>query len=63
MVRMGIAKLNVGTDFFRAYNQAIYDFQKEFGTDAEITDLMRAAREAVEKVALHKLSILSKFRR
>ena len=41
----------------------IYDFQKEFGTDAEITDLMRAAREAVEKVALHKLSILSKFRR
>lgn len=62
MVRLGIAKLNVGTDFFDAYKKAVYNQLTENGLGCDVIQVMAAAREAVEKVALHKLDILSKFR-
>lgn len=62
MVRLGISKLNVGTDFFNAYKTAIYKELNEKGEAADVIDVMKNARNAVEKVALHKLEILSRFR-
>lgn len=62
MVRLGIAKLNVGTDFFNAYTQAISRILTEDGPNADITKVMSAARAAVEEVAMHKIDLLTKFR-
>ena len=62
MVRLGVAKLNVGTDFFDAYRKAIADILEEKGPGCDVIEMMAAAREAVEKVALQKLDILSRFR-
>lgn len=62
MVRLGIAKLNVGTDFFDAYKKAVYKVMTEKGISCDVIEVMDAARKAVEEVALHKLDILSKFR-
>jgi ketose-bisphosphate aldolase len=62
MVRLGIAKLNVGTDFFNAYNKTLREAlnAKE---SIESADLMALAREAIKKVALHKLDILTAYRK
>lgn len=63
MVRMGIAKLNIGTDFFNAYNQAIYEvYQENGGAQCDIAEVMNAARNAVKTVAEHKLDVLTRFR-
>ena len=62
MVKLGIAKLNIGTDFFIAYNAAMYQVFMEMGPKCDVIDVMEAAREAVEKVAIHKLEILTAFR-
>lgn len=60
MVRMGIAKLNVGTEFFNAYLDAIQRELKE--ADCDIVEAMEAARIAVQKTAEAKLDILTRFR-
>jgi len=62
MVKLGIAKLNVGTDFFIAYNTALKDFFQEHGTRCEVVEAMAAARSAIEKVALEKLRLLNAYR-
>ncbi len=63
MVKMGIAKINIGTDFFNAYNQAIYKvFQEKGGAQCDIVEVMNAARNAVMSVAEQKLDILTRFR-
>ncbi|MDR1966162.1 MAG: class II fructose-bisphosphate aldolase family protein [Synergistaceae bacterium] len=61
IVRTGVAKLNVGTDFFAAYTQALHDFMQEHGTKCDIMKLMEAARSAVEKIACDKIDLLTKF--
>lgn len=63
MVSMGIAKLNVGTDFFVAYNEAMYKVLSENGPKCDIVDVMSAARDAVEKVAMHKIDLLTTYRK
>lgn len=62
MVRLGIAKLNVGTDFFNAYTQAMNRVLAEDGPNADILKVMSAARAAVEDVAMKKIDLLTKFR-
>lgn len=61
MVRMGIAKLNVGGEFFSAYKQAIFDMLKA-DFNREVIEVMTAARDAVEAVALRKLDLLTAYR-
>jgi fructose/tagatose bisphosphate aldolase len=61
MVKLGIAKLNVGTDFFVAYNKALLEGLSAKPT-IESAELMAMAREAIKKVALHKLDILTAYR-
>lgn len=62
MVKMGVAKLNVGTDFFNAYNDAMAEFYKEHTPHCDIADAFAFAREAVEKTAMQKLDLLTYFR-
>ena len=62
MVKMGIAKLNVGTDFFNAYIAAVSKVLAEKGSKTDIIEMMLAASNAVEEVAMQKLDILTKFR-
>lgn len=62
MVKLGIAKLNVGTDFFMAYNEAMFSVLSEKGPACDAIEVMRAARAAVEKVALQKLDLLNAYR-
>ena len=44
MVEMGIAKLNVGTEFFHAYEDAIFQMFQEYGPHPDIMELMKSAR-------------------
>jgi ketose-bisphosphate aldolase len=62
IVRTGVAKLNIGTDFFMAYNAAINDFMQKHGVACDIMEMMRSAREAVERVACEKIDLLTRFR-
>jgi ketose-bisphosphate aldolase len=62
MVKLGIAKLNVGTDFFIAWNTALLNFYQEHGTHIEVVDAMAAARSAIKKAALEKLKLLNAYR-
>lgn len=62
MVKLGIAKLNVGTDFFIAYNNAMLSLLSEKGAACDVIEVMRAARSAVETVALQKLELLTAYR-
>jgi len=62
MVRLGIAKLNVGTDFFQAYNDAMFNVMSAKGPHCDIIEVMSAARAAVERVAMEKIDLLTTFR-
>lgn len=62
MVKLGIAKLNVGTDLFIAYKEALYNSLLNEGPGVNPVKLMTAAREAVKHCAIHKLELLAAFR-
>jgi ketose-bisphosphate aldolase len=61
MVKLGIAKLNIGTDFFTVYNKTLLEALSSKPT-IESAELMALAREAIKKVALHKLDMLTAYR-
>ncbi len=61
MVKMGIAKLNVGGEFFAAYKKTIFEMLQE-NMNVEVIDVMAAARSAVEAVATRKLELLTAYR-
>jgi len=64
MVRLGVAKLNVGTDFFDAYKNAVHATMatEEMLARCDIVEAMAAARIAVQKVAEQKMKIFTKYR-
>ena len=62
MVELGIAKLNVGTDLFIAYKNALYDVFMNEGPSVAPVTLMSAGREAVKQCAMHKIDLLTTFR-
>lgn len=64
MVRMGVAKLNVGTDFFDAFKNTIYQslVTNEGLSKRDIVEVMALARSAVQKVAEQKMALLTKYR-
>ncbi len=61
MVKMGIAKLNVGGEFYEAYKKVMYKMLGE-DIDREVTDVMAAGREAIKQVALKKIDLLTAYR-
>lgn len=61
MVKMGIAKLNVGGEFFAAYKQALLRVISE-DPNCEVIDAMQAARDAVQGVAEKKIDLLTAYR-
>ena len=61
MVKLGVTKLNIGTDMFNAYNKALFDYLKNTEKQ-ECSQMMAVAREAVKAVALDKLALLNAYR-
>ncbi|MFP3155304.1 class II fructose-bisphosphate aldolase [Lachnospiraceae bacterium ZAX-1] len=61
MVKMGIAKLNVGGEFFAAYKTTLNKLLNE-NIDIEVIDAMLAARNAVQAVAEKKIDLLTAYR-
>ncbi|MCC8180743.1 MAG: class II fructose-bisphosphate aldolase [Planctomycetes bacterium] len=61
MVKMGIAKLNVGGEFYAAYKKVILEMLQQ-DVDQEVVDVMAAGRSAIEAVALKKLELLTAYR-
>jgi fructose/tagatose bisphosphate aldolase len=61
IVKLGVAKLNIGTDFFNAYNKALLDYLSS-AEKQESSRMMAKAREAVKQVAMHKLDLLNAYR-
>ncbi len=62
MAKLGVAKLNVGTDFFVAYNSALQNLLAQHGSSADILEVLQAAKKAVKEVALHKLALFNAYR-
>lgn len=62
MVRIGIGKLNIGTDLMQAYSGALSKALKTGGPVMDPVALMTEARQAVKEAALHILDLLVQFR-
>lgn len=62
MVRIGIGKLNVGTDLMQAYTSALHRVLNEGGPTMDPVALMSEARQAVKQAALRILDLLIRFR-
>lgn len=62
IVRMGVAKVNIGTDLMAAYQQALRE-QLQSGAFVDIADLMGAARARVQEVCAQKIALLTRYRR
>jgi ketose-bisphosphate aldolase len=63
MARLGVAKLNIGTDLFHAYTDGLLGALQEKGAHSPAKEILRAGQENVKKAALHKLGLLTRFRK
>ena len=63
MVKLGIAKLKVGTELFDAYKKAIFDIFSERGWHTPPEEIIAMARNAVKETAKKKIKLLTAFRR
>lgn len=61
IARLGVAKINIGTDLTIAYNQGLIDAYREFGSAVPLKDAMGQARQRVIEVARHKIRLLRSF--
>jgi ketose-bisphosphate aldolase len=61
IVRLGAAKLNIGTDLMMAFNQGMLEI---LTADPAVAprEALGHARDCVEKVVRHKIQLLTKFR-
>jgi ketose-bisphosphate aldolase len=62
MVRMGIAKLNIGTDLMNAYNRGILECLGKGDRMVPPRAVMSNARKRVEEVVTGKLGLLNHYR-
>ena len=60
MVKMGVAKLNIGTEFFDVYKKTLVDILSN-DPGREVSEVMTVARTAIEEVALRKLDLLTAY--
>lgn len=61
IVRLGVAKINIGTDLVIAYNQGLLSALNESGITMPLRDAMGIARQRVIEVARHKIKLLRTF--
>lgn len=61
IVRLGVAKVNIGTDLVIAFNKGVISAFEEFGPNIPLRDAMGIARERVLEVARHKIKLLRTF--
>jgi ketose-bisphosphate aldolase len=63
IVRLGVAKLNIGTDLMRAFNKGLMDSLAKGGEGVPVSDALGNARSRVEAVVDEKLKLLNNYRR
>jgi len=63
MVKMGVAKLNIGTDLFNAYNDGVACALRSLGQRARATEIARGGRNEIFQVAVQKLELLTKYKK
>ena len=61
MVRMGVAKVNIGTDLMNAYQQALRE-KMASGAFVDVAELMSAARARVKEVCARKIALLTRYK-
>lgn len=61
LCRLGVAKINVGTDLNHAFNRGILLGFKQYGESAAIREYMSLGREEVVRVAREKIRIFRQF--
>jgi len=62
MVRLGVSKINIGTDLFHAFNAGMQQGINECTLKCTTNSIMTIARKKVEEMALHKLKIFTSYR-
>ncbi|MGI5116493.1 class II fructose-bisphosphate aldolase [Treponema sp. SP13] len=63
LCKLGVAKINIGTDLMQAYNDGILNAFQEHGKSAPLRVVMGQAREYVKATAKHKIDLLRTFAR
>jgi len=61
IVRLGVAKINIGTDLVIAFNKGLISAFDEFGPTIQLRDAMGLARKRVVEVAQHKIKLFRTF--
>lgn len=61
IVRLGVAKINIGTDLVTAYNEGLLEAFSSGGKNIPLRVAMEKARDNVAEVARHKIKLLRKF--
>ncbi len=61
LIRLGVAKINVGTELMMAYVDGVKDALRE-GTEVRAYDIMRRARTGVEHVVRRKITLFVSLR-
>ncbi|WP_273325846.1 class II fructose-bisphosphate aldolase [Vallitalea guaymasensis] len=61
IVRLGVAKINIGTDLVLAYNEGLLEAFSESGKNIPLKTAMGIARDRVIEVARHKIRLLRTF--
>lgn len=61
LCRLGVAKINVGTDLNHAFNRGILEGFKKYGEKAAIREYMSLGREELIKTARHKIQLFRTY--
>ncbi|WP_394916827.1 ketose-bisphosphate aldolase [uncultured Robinsoniella sp.] len=63
LCRLGVTKINVGTDLNLGFNKGILEGFQKYGDAAAIREYMNAGREELVKTARHKIKLFRTFYR
>ena len=63
LCKLGVAKINIGTDLMQAYNDGILNAFQEHGKSAPLRVVMGQAREYVKATAKQKIDLLRTYAR
>ena len=63
LVRLGVCKINVGTDLVMAFNDGVMAAYEQNGRTAQLRDITRQGRDALIEMARHKIRVFNRHRK
>ncbi|MDL2252464.1 class II fructose-bisphosphate aldolase [Ruminococcaceae bacterium OttesenSCG-928-I18] len=63
LVRLGVSKINVGTDLVMAFNDGVIAAYEKNGRTAQLRDITREGRDALIEMARHKIQVFNRHRK